>query len=155
VEASFAPPQDLSKLVLTELMYNPPAMGPVPGNDLEFIEMKNVGASPLDLSGLLFSGINFTFTNGAILAPGQFCVLARNGSAFASKYPGVPIRGAYSGQLDNAGETITLSYPVGGNVFSVTYDDVAPWPVAADGYGFSIVPKQPGLTQAPDDGTKW
>src|SRR5262249_5605111 len=140
---------------LTEIMYNPPIFGAIPGNDLEFLEFKNTGASPLDLSGLTFSGITFTFTNGTLLAPGQFCVIARNGGAFSTKYPGVPIRGTYSGQLDNAGESLTLSYPGTGNVFSVTYDDVSPWPVAADGYGFSIVPKQPGLTQAPDDGAKW
>jgi len=156
VEASFATPQDLSKLALTEIMYNPPALGAIPGNDLEFIELKNIGLTPLDLSGLTFSsGINFTFTNGTVLAPGQFCVLARNGGAFATKYPGVPIRGTFTGQLDNGGETITLSYPIGGNIFSVTYDDVGPWPVTPDGFGFSLVPKQPGLTQAPDDGTKW
>ncbi len=156
VETSFAPPQDLSKLAVTEIMYNPPPLGQFVGNDLEFLELKNVGSNVLNLSGLTFSaGITFAFTNGTLLAPGQFFVLARNATAFGAKYPGVPIEGVYGGQLNNGGEAITLSFPGGGNVFSVTYGDRAPWPITPDGWGFSLVPKQPGLAQAPDDGAKW
>lgn len=156
VEATFDAPQDLSKLALTEIMYNPPALGSIPGNDLEFLELKNVGTNSLDLSGLAFTaGITFTFTNGTFLGPGQFFMLARDAASFTTKYPGVTINGVYSGQLDNSGETITLSFPTGGNVFSVTYDDAAPWPVTPHGQGFSLVPKQPGVSQAPDNGAKW
>lgn len=156
VEATFTPPQDLSKLALTEIMYNPPDLDAIPGNELEFLELKNVGANTLNLSGLTFSaGITFTFPDPTLLLPGQFIVLARNAAAFAVKYPGVPVHGTYTGQLDNSGETLTLSFPLGGNVFSITYDETAPWPVTPDGHGFSLVPKQPGLTQAPDNGAKW
>jgi hypothetical protein len=156
VEATFTPPQDLSKLALTEIMYNPPAFGAFAGNDLEFLELKNVGTNQLDLSGLTFTaGITFTFTNRTLLGPGQFFVLARDAAAFAVRYPGVAVNGVYSGQLDNGGETVTLSFPLGGSVFSVTYDDSAPWPVTPDGQGFSLVPKQPGLSQAPDNGASW
>ena len=70
-EAVFFPPQDLSKLALTEVMYNPPAIGATLGNNLEFLELKNTGTNTLNLSGLTFtSGITFTFTNGTVLAPG-------------------------------------------------------------------------------------
>jgi len=156
VEATFAPPQDLSKLALTELMYNPPGFGSFPGSDLEFLELKNIGTNILDLSGLTFTaGITFTFANNTLLNPGQFFVLARNAGAFAAKYPGVPVEGVYAGQLDNSGETLTLSYPNGGKVFSLSYSDRAPWPVAADGQGFSLVPKQPGDSPAPDKGGAW
>ncbi len=156
VEAVFTPPQDLSKLALTELMYNPPDLGAIPGNELEFLELKNVGTNTLNMSGLTFNaGISFTFPEAMLVLPGEFVVLARNAAAFAVKYPGVAVHGAYNGQLDNAGETVTLSFPSGGDVFSVTYHDRAPWPVTPDGHGFSLVPKQPGVTQAPDNGAKW
>ena len=118
VEATFYPPQDLSKLALTEIMYNPPAIGATPGNNLEFLELKNTGTNTLNLSGLTFtSGITFTFTNGTTLGPGQFFVLARNAAAFASKYPGVTIHGTYTGQLDNAGEQLTLAHALGTPIF--------------------------------------
>jgi hypothetical protein len=48
------------------------------------------------------------------------------------------LSGLYSGRLDNAGETVTLSSPTGSIVFSFTYDDNAPWPVSADGEGHSL-----------------
>jgi hypothetical protein len=155
VEAVFYPPQDFSKLALTELMYNPPVVGAIDGDEFEFIELKNAGTNTLNLSGLNFSGLAFTFTNGTTLAPGEFIVLVRNALTFAFKYPDVTIHGTYTGGLNNSGENITLSHALGGTIFSVTYDDAAPWPVTPDGFGFSLVPVNPGLTQAPDDGAKW
>lgn len=156
VEAVFYPPQDLSKLALTEIMYHPPDLGATPGNNLEFIELKNTGTTNLNLSGLTFtSGITFTFTNGTVLGPGQFLVLARNAAAFATKYPGVSIRGTYTGQLDNAGEQLALSHALGTPIFSVTYDDRPEWPVAPDVADFSLVQTQPGVSQALDRGNRW
>src|SRR5262249_25890476 len=76
VEANFYPEQDFSALLLTELMYNPPAFGASPGDDVEFLEFKNTGLTTLDLSGARFTnGINFQFTNGTRLGPGAFLLL--------------------------------------------------------------------------------
>jgi hypothetical protein len=156
VEAPFYPPQDLTGLAVTEVMYNPPGAGMIPGDEFEFLELQNTGTNVLDLGGLHFSaGLTFSFPDGTQLAPGAFAVLARNAGAFASRYPGVQLTGLFTGRLDNAGETLTLAYPTGGRLFSLSYDDDAPWPATADGFGFSLVPRQPGLTAAPDDGTRW
>ena len=46
VEATFHPPQDFSRLALTEIMYHPPNLGAISGNDLEFLELKNTGPTP-------------------------------------------------------------------------------------------------------------
>src|SRR5438045_6950125 len=71
--AVFYPPQDLTKLVVTEIMYNPPADGATNGDEFEFIELKNIGTNTLNLGTLSFTaGITFTFTNGTRLGPGQF-----------------------------------------------------------------------------------
>ena len=155
-EAVFYPPQDLSGLALTEIMYNPPDVGATNGDNFEFLELKNTGTNTLNLSGLYFSaGINFAFTNGTMVTPGQFFLLARNASVMAAKYPGVTVNGIYTGKLDNSGEKIALSTALGTPVFSVTYGNAAPWPVTPNGYGFSLVPLTPGSSQAPDDGAKW
>lgn len=158
-EAVFYPPQDLSKLALTEIMYRPLPFGAYTSGDLEFIELKNTGTNTLDLTGCGFSdGITFNFTNDTLLAPGQFFVLARNTAAMAARHPGAPVNGVFTGQLANNGEKLALAFQPGGTVvagiFSVNYGTRAPWPVAPDGGGFSLVQKNP-VTQAPDDGTKW
>ena len=156
VEAMFYPPQDLSKLALTEIMYNPEALDGYSGDYYEFLELKNTGTNTLNLSGLMFtSGISFTFTNGTLLVPGQFLVLVPAANRFSAKYPGVTIAGVYLGRLDNGGERITLSHPLGGTIFSVSYDDEAPWPAAADHIGFSLVQRNTPPSPAPDDPTKW
>jgi hypothetical protein len=155
VEAVFYPPQDLSRLCLNEIMYNPPALGAISGNNLEFLELKNYGPNTLNLSGLTFSGITFTFPTGTLLAPGGFFVLARDAAAFAAKYPGVTVHGTYTGQLDNSGETLRLTHPLGANIFAITYSDRTPWPTAPDVADFSLVPRNPGVAPAPDRGASW
>lgn len=143
VEATFYPAQDLGNLLVTEIMYNPTAFGITPGDELEFFELKNTGTTTLDLSGATFSGISFTFTNGTRLAPGAFFVLGRNRTALVGRYPGLTVHGIFTGRLDNAGEAITLTHPLGSEIFSVEYKDGGKWPLTPDGFGYSLVPKNP------------
>jgi hypothetical protein len=134
-------------LVFSEIMYNPPAEGAIDGDEFEFLELKNTGTNTLNLTGLFFSdGITFAFTNGTLLGPGQLFLLARNPAALAIRYPGVVVHGVYTGKLGNDGETLTISHPVAGEIVSVTYSDRAPWPVTADGFGFSLVLADPLTT---------
>ncbi len=150
------PPQDLGPLALTEIMFNPRGFEVWEGGDLEFLELKNTGTVDLNLGGLTFSsGIEFTFPNGTRLGPGQFFVLGRNTTAFESLYPGQTLDGVYTGKLGNNGETLTLSEPLGQTVFSVTYDDRAPWPTTPDGRGFSLVPGETMIDPDLDQGGVW
>ena len=155
IEYVFFPPQDFSKLLITELMYHPPNVGPVNSDEYEFVELKNAGTDALTLGGLRFNGITYSFPANAALGPGQFYVLVRNAARFAEKYPGVTINGIYSGRLDNGGEPISISHVLGGRILSVNYDDDAPWPIAPDGFGFSLVPRQPNSNPDPDNPANW
>jgi hypothetical protein len=129
-----------ANLVFNEIMYNPPGQGATDGDEFEFIELKNIGAFTLDLSGLFFSeGITFTFTNGTMLAPGAVFLIARNPAVLATRHPGLVAHGDYSDKLNNDGETVAVSHPSAGEIISVTYADRAPWPVTPDGSGFSLV----------------
>jgi len=152
--AFFRTPQDLTPLAVTEIMYNPPPYSIWKGNDLEFIELKNTGTNTLNLGGLGFTaGITFNFSTGTLLGPGQFFVLVKNTAAFQARYPGVTVNGVFTGQLDNAGEKLRLATESGGAIFEFAYGNRAPWPLAADGYGFSVVPQN-----APDNsgnGSHW
>ncbi len=129
-----------TNLVFHEIMYNPPGEGATDGDEFEFIELKNIGTFPLDLSGLFFSqGITFAFTNGTTLAPGAVFLIARNPAVLATRYPGLLVNGDYSDKLSNDGETIAISHPTAGEIISLIYADRAPWPVTPDGFGFSLV----------------
>ncbi len=153
--AFFRTPQDLSPLIVSELMYHPLPFGAWTSDDLEFIELKNTGTNVLNLAGLSFTaGISFTFPSGILLNPGGLIVLVRNVAAFLARYPGVAFGGVYTGKLDNAGETVRLSTEAG-PLFDFSYGDRAPWPLAADGYGFSLVPRSPGTQANSGDGSRW
>jgi hypothetical protein len=121
-------------LRLTELNYNPTNAAH------EFLEIQNVGSTPVDLSGMNFEGITFTFNVGTSLAPGARLVLVSDfGPAeFAARYPGVAVFGYYSGNLNNGGERLALKDRNGNYIFSVDYDDAGGWPAAPDGGGFSL-----------------
>jgi hypothetical protein len=66
-------------------------------------------------------------------------LLVRNPTAFAERYPDLPIAGSYQGQLSNKGEEITLRDVRDNVVVSVRYDDENGWPISPDGRGDSLV----------------
>lgn len=144
IEFSVAPVDLVSELRqnlrFTEIMYHPPDMAPYVSDDLEFLEIQNIGTTNLNVGGLTFTaGITFTFTNGTTLGAGQRFLLGRNEAALQAKYSGLVVNGIYSGKLDNAGESLRLSTPTGATVLEVTYGDSPPWPVTADDMGWSLV----------------
>ena len=137
-------------LRITEIMYNPPG-----GSVHEFIELQNVGTTPLDVSGFYFEGITFTFPPNSALAVGARLVLAPNTDpvSFAARYPGVTVFGYYSGSLNNGGERIVLKDLGGSIITSVDYSDHGGWPTAADGSGPSLEIIDPNGD--PDDPANW
>ena len=150
-EATLYPAQDFSGLLITEIMFHPPE-----GDTLEFLEVKNAGSSILDLSDIDFNeGIQFTFPYGTRLVPGQFYVLGRDRAALTNRYPGLTVHGIYTGHLDNAGENIVLKTVLGTKVLSVEYKDGGRWPIAPDGLGYSLVPRNPNANPNPDNPTNW
>jgi hypothetical protein len=155
VEATLYPAQDFGQLLVTEIMYNPVDVGATSGDEFEFLELKNAGATTLDLSGMGFSGISFTFTNGTRVAPGEFFVLGRNRTTLTTKYPGLTVRGIYTGRLDNSGEEIALHHPLGATILSVEYKDSGKWPLTPDGLGFSLVSRNPDAHPNPSNPSSW
>lgn len=155
-EATFTIIRTYRDLMVTELMYNPLPNGNTNGDTFEFIELKNVGGTELDLSGVHFTnGVEYTFPNGAKVSPNQFVVLVNNTTNFASRYPNVHIAGIYTNNLSNSGETIALVHAAGGLITSFTYSDKAPWPKAADGTGFSLVPTTTDINADFSDPVNW
>ena len=82
-------------------------------------------------------------------------MLVRNTNQFVAKYPGAPWQGVYAGKLASEGERVTLTNALGARLLSLPYGDRAPWPLAADGYGFSLVPLDPANRPSSDQGEHW
>lgn len=161
-------------LVIGELMYNPPSGS----NHLEFIEIANPTALPVDLTRWqLDSGIAFAFATNTLLPAGGALVVvsfdpaAASNSALLASFratyglaTNVPLVGPYSGLLDGSGEDVRLlrpdEPPAEEPAFypmliedEVGYGVEAPWPVAADGAGASLERILPAAWG--DDSTSW
>ena len=152
------------RLVISEIHYHPlppttPAELAVSAdkNDFEFIELKNIGLAPLDLTDVGFTrGIAFSFPTNTLLAPGEFIVAAFSPAAFAARYgTNRPVAGYYTGHLDNSGERVTLSFAGSTDLRDFTYSDSPPWPTAPDGTGPSLFLRNPNANPDPGVGTNW
>lgn len=140
-------------LLISEIMFHPenaPAGNTNNADNFEFIELLNAGTNTLDLANFRLSGaIRLTLSRLA-LAPGERAVVICNPAAFESRYgSGIRIAGTYTNQLDNAGESLLLTGPLGEPIHDFRY---APdWHPITDGHGFSLVlvDEQPTITNLP------
>ena len=138
----------VESLRISEINYHPLApsnaerllIPDVIADDFEFIEILNIGSTPIDLTSVRFDdGINFTFPR-EILAPDEVAVVVRNAKAFVTRYGDeIRILGKFaSGSLRKDGETLRVSAKDGTAILDFAYDNFAPWPTAAAGQGATL-----------------
>jgi hypothetical protein len=126
-------------VVISEILYDPL----VP--ESSFIELFNRSATTaFDLSDWRLDGVDFTFPPGTLMAPRSYLVVARNLQAFAQAHgTGVALAGQFDGELDPAGETLTLFRPGPTNgaalvVDRVRYEALTPWPERSAGAALQL-----------------
>lgn len=136
--AVFAPTGFQGRMAISELHYHPDSTR----NSDDWIELLNYGNGTLDISGWRLTDgnplNNFTFPQGTAVAPQERLVLAQDTAHFHSQHPQVPVWGPLGFGLSNNGETISLFNRFDELVLEMTYDNNAPWPLAADGWGPSL-----------------
>jgi hypothetical protein len=138
--------------------------GTITADDLEFVELYNATKNVIELAGWrLRGGIEMDFAEGTPIAPGgTLLVLSFNPrsaanetrlAAFRAHYAideQVTLVGGYQRQLSDDGQIVRLERHdarsaeqsgAAARVISdeVVYDDLEPWPRAADGLGASLV----------------
>ena len=149
-------PATAQNLAVSEIHYHPAG---TPAE--EFIELVNIGARPLDLTGVAFTaGIQFDFTGSAIttLAPGARALVVEDRAAFEARYgAGKPIAGVFSAttRLSNNGDRLTLLDRAGAVIADFSYDDDLPWPPEADGLGWSLTLIRPEIRPDPAVAAHW
>jgi hypothetical protein len=146
----------LLQLAITEINYKPADSLGTNGDKFEFVEIKDTGLADVDLTDVQFNdGINFEFPAATVIKADSFIVLAANAKEFTNHYGFAPF-GAYSGSLSNSGEKISMEDKRANIKFlSITYSTASPWPQAADGEGYSLVPKLLHMTGDPNDASYW
>ncbi|HMJ91989.1 MAG TPA: lamin tail domain-containing protein, partial [Candidatus Acidoferrum sp.] len=137
---------------ITEFMYQPASFN----TNEEWIEIWNNDTNAVNIQGWRFSsGVNFTFSNSLVLAPGAYLVIAANSNVFAANYTAVAgagkVIGNWRGTLRNNGDTILLEDALGEKVDEVTFAPEGDWAFRIRG------PLQAGFRgwdwYAPHDGT--
>ncbi len=134
-----------NELIVTEIMYNS-----TESTDVEWIELYNNSGAPLDLTGWwLVDDDPVEHTHiplSGTMAAGEVKVLAGTEALFTAKYPGVtnlfPVFFQTYGvewSLGNGGDSVNIYDAADEPVFTMTYDDAAPWPVEADGTGPTLL----------------
>ncbi len=141
-EAVFSINEDFSPIKITELHYHPLNEDTTNDTEYEFLELKNTGETEIDLNTSGFTdGILYTFGSQSVIPPKGFVVLASNAIEFRKRYGFEPF-GEFEGQLNNGGEKILFTGPLGDTLIYFEYNDKDPWPVEADGIGYSLVSKR-------------
>ena len=129
-------------LVISEIHYHPVAR--LDGKNLEFIELYNSNPWIEDLAGFRLSGdVDFTFPVGAQIAAKGYAVIAKVPADVQAVYGISGVFGGFAQSLSNEGGTLRLRKPSDAIVLEVSWNDHAPWPVAADGTGHSLVLARP------------
>jgi len=152
-------PAQAEQVVFSEVMYHPPVGG------YEYVEVQNLTATPFDIAKWeLTGGADFTFpdfNSGAPLesflkAFERVVICSTDPATFRTTYnvpPSVKVFGPWTGVLSNGGERINLKNKNGVALCTLSYDDRAPWPLAADGAGHSLALTDPSF--AIDDYRVW
>ncbi|MEI6766400.1 MAG: lamin tail domain-containing protein [Bacteroidota bacterium] len=124
----------------------------------DWAEIHNTTAYPIDLSGWKFTDDNdqhiFTIQPNTVLQGKGYLVLFRDSLKFTSQHPLVTDKcGPFSFGLSSAGDILRLYNPLSGINFSMAYDVIQPWPVLANGGGYTL--EHDTTKNDFSDGTSW
>jgi hypothetical protein len=139
-----APALAANELIITEIMYNSSE-----ATDVEWFEVYNASGATLDLTGWYVIDDNPAHTHvplSGTMAPGAVMVMAGTQALFTAKYPTVTNvfpacfqTWGVEWSLGNSGDQLNLYDAGNALVFSVLFDDAAPWSTAPDGSGPSLL----------------
>ena len=134
-------PDPTKTVLFNELMYQPTV------TNAAYVELYNASTNfTFDLTGWRVNGLGYDFPVGSLLSPNSYLVLAQHTVACAAAYASSPAPfDQYGGNLDPAGETLTLFRPNPAQtnqelvVDRVRYEASAPWPLITNGASLQLI----------------
>jgi len=134
---SLGPSSRRTPITISEIMFKPADR--LDGRNTEFIELYNSNPWPEDVSGYQLSGQADFVLPAATTIPSQgFLVVAAVPADMQAVYGLATVFGPYTNSLKTSG-TVKLRDEQDSLLLEVNYDNIAPWPMGADGTGHSIV----------------
>lgn len=126
-------------VVFNEIHYNPS------GNDEkgEWVELFNQMGIMTDVSGWKIDGIGFTIPENTFINPGEYLVIA--------KEPGPNQLGPFTGNINNAGETLRLFNKGNRLMDELSFNDGGRWPEEPDGSGVTLSKIYPYNSNTPPE----
>ncbi|MFN8145238.1 MAG: CotH kinase family protein [Bacteroidia bacterium] len=142
------------QLMISEINYNSDSAS----NSGDWIELYNPSNSALDISGWKFrdgaDNHTYTFPAPTNIPANGYVVVASDLAKFSAINPGVTnVVGGFGFDFDNGGEDLRLYTNADVLYTSVLYDDQAPWPLGADGQGYTL--ERIISATDPNDGNSW
>jgi hypothetical protein len=139
---AIGPSSRKTPIVFSKIMWKPAPR--TDGKNLEYLELYNSNPWFQDISSyqITCADMNYTFPANTTIPGGGYLVIAAAPADVESVYGITNVMGPYTGSLKHS-ETLELLDEQINVLLTVPYDDVYPWPVAADGTGHSIVLANP------------
>jgi CotH kinase protein/Lamin Tail Domain/Secretion system C-terminal sorting domain/Chitobiase/beta-hexosaminidase C-terminal domain/Divergent InlB B-repeat domain len=126
-------------IVVSEINYNSPFLS----NAGDWLELRNTTSAPINLSNWYISNKDedkkVSISSNTILAPHSHTVIVKDSNLFRQRFPTVkilPIELPFS--LSNGGDQFKVFAYDSSLKYSVRYNDVAPYPIDADGNGYTL-----------------
>jgi hypothetical protein len=132
------------RMKITEILSRPGGDG-----ELEFIEIRNLEKSPVDLAGWNIPAVGYLFPPGSEAPADSLFLVARNPERLRAAFPALgaaPVFGPYPGRLSGAGEDLRLRdsglyqgkryFPE--TIDAVKYRSLPPWPAVERGRSLEL-----------------
>jgi hypothetical protein len=128
-----------NEIIITEINYHSSS----DFDSKDWIELYNPNDFQINLSNWVFKDANdehrFILPNNLLLSGESFIILCEDSLQFRSMYNNVEkVLGNFDFGLSNGGEHVRLFDNYGNIIDSLTYDDELPWPIDADGAGYTL-----------------
>jgi hypothetical protein len=149
---SAGPSSRATPLTITEVMYNPLLRSD--GRETEFVEIYNSDLIDVNISGFKLTGeIDYTFPTNTVIPPRSYIVVAPVPADIQAVYGITDVKGGFTSRLSNGGGLIRLRNRSNAVLLEINYSNDAPWPLAADNGGHSLVLARPSYGE--DDPRAW
>ena len=138
LEAYSPVPPARPPVILSEIQYHPASAA----DSGDWFELHNPGTAPVDLTGWIVrddTDSNVSVLSGGVIPAGGYAVFCQDSLRFQRTFPlGPKPLGEFGFGLGNGGDTLRIHAADGTLVLKLAYDDSAPWPVEADGRGYTL-----------------